>query len=642
MDDTEVIENKRFVYEFGKFVLDPEEKTLFSEGSPVHLPSKEFATLLYLVEHNGRALTKDEMISAIWKDAFVEESNLPKQISRLRKLLNENGQQLIETLPKHGYRFSAELRRAIPQIQEPAIIEKRTVRRVTFAYENDTATAPSPLALSAAPPSRLFTSSRLAVVSVAALVLLAAGWYWMDRTRGGGKINSIAVLPLRSLGSDEDGKALGLGLADALITKLGSTRQVVVRPTSAVARIAGDTDPIETGRNLNVDAVLEGTIQQADGKLRVNARLLRTSSGEQIWSETFDEESGRIFALQDALSTKIAKTLSFELSKADRDKMLRRGTENAEAYEKYLRGRYYQSQNTPDGLARSLEFYEQAIALDAAFAEAYAGIADSNCILFNFGLRTEAETMPKAREAVDRALKLDPDMPSAYASLAFIQFLSDGDWADAEKSLQHALSLDPNSADAYLRYGYFLINVGRFDESLEKLNRARELNPLSPIVQADIGLAYLCGRRYPEAIVQLEKVAADNPRFSIAHWFLGSAYEAAGDPNKALASNLRAMQIEGETELAERIGKAVETGGVDAANRLWFEETVAQRKTGAATSLEVAQRAATIADREQTLYWLERAVKERDSTLAGVKYLAKYDFVRGDPRFLALEKDLSR
>ncbi len=263
------------------------------------------------------------------------------------------------------------------------------------------------------PPSKLLTGSRLAAVGVAAIVLLAASWYLIDRTRGLGKINSIAVLPLRSLGSDEDGKALGLGLADALITKLGSTRQVVVRPTSAVARIAGETDPIETGKNLNVDAVLEGTIQQADGKLRVNARLLRTSTGEQIWSEIFDEESGRIFALQDALSTKIAKTLSFELSKADRDKMLHRGTENSDAYEKYLRGRYYQSQNTPDGLVRSLEFYEQAIALDPAFAEAYAGVADSNCILFNFGLRTEAETMPKARQAVDQALKLDPEMSSA-------------------------------------------------------------------------------------------------------------------------------------------------------------------------------------------------------------------------------------
>ncbi|HEX3101304.1 MAG TPA: FlgO family outer membrane protein, partial [Pyrinomonadaceae bacterium] len=390
--------NKRFVYEFGKFVLDPSERTLFTDGDPIHLPAKEFDTLVMLVEHNGHVISKEEMMASIWRDAFVEEANLAKQISRLRKVLNTNGNEFIKTLPKHGYRFSADLRRSELEADDTVILEKRTVKRVTFAIESETDPSPAPLVLPT-PARSFFTRSRIAMIALVALIIISAVWFWRQRIRTAAKINTIAVLPLRSLNEDEEGKALGLGLADALITKLGSTHRVIVRPTNSVASFGSSVDPVETGRRLNVDAVLEGTIQEADGRLRVNARLMKTKTGEQIWADKFEQPDAGIFALQDGLSASIAKTLDFELSKADAEQMAHRGTKNEEAYEKYLRGRFYQTQNTPDGLARSIELYQQAAVLDPTFAEAYAGIADANVILYNFGFKPAAETIPVARQA---------------------------------------------------------------------------------------------------------------------------------------------------------------------------------------------------------------------------------------------------
>lgn len=635
----ETADNKAFIYTFGKFALDPADRTLFADGQPLHLPAKEFETLLLLVEHNGKALSKEEMMSAIWRDAFVEESNLAKQVSRLRKILNTNGEEFIETLPKHGYRFTADLHRLDPVTQDSVLLEKRTVKRLTVAFEDDVDVLRGHL------PSTgrsILNVSRIVGVAVLAATGVAAVWYWGLRpSPDAGKINTIAVLPLRSLDNDDDDKALGLGLADALITKLASTHRVVVRPTNAVALLDQSTDPAEAGRRLRVDAILEGTIQRADGRLRVNARLLRTETAEQIWTERFEEPTAGIFALQDALSADIAKTLAFEFTKADSQQQPRHGTENTEAYEKYLRGRFYQSQNTPEGLARSIELYQQAAALDQSFAEAHARIADANLILFNFGLRSGAETLAPARQEIDRALQLKPDLSDAYTSLALIQFLGDRSWVEAEKSLQRAIELDPNNADAFLRYGYFLTNVGKFDQALEKLGRAHELNPLSPIVQADIGLAYLCARRYPEAIRQLEKTTAENPQFSLPLWLLGTSYEALGDAERSFAANLRALTVEGSAELAAKLQKVKDADGIDAANRFWLDESVKERRQGREAAFMVALRAATVKDRDQTLFWLEQAVHEGDQTTGGVKYLAEFDFVRDDPRFHALEDTTS-
>lgn len=282
-----IAENKGFIYEFGKFVLDPQERVLLAEGKSVHLTDKVFDTLLMLVEANGRLLTKEEMMTTLWEESFVEEGNLTN-ISRLRKILNTDGTQLIETLPKHGYRFKAD----VTQLDGSTdlLVERRM--SVKIKHETDTETAVI------APPRRTNRVAAFAIGLVMIGCVVGAGFYFVRTTEPAvSQINTIAVLPLKSLSAEENNKALGLGLTDALISRLGAIRTITVRPTSAVAKFAGsDADALEIGRRLNVDAVFEGTIQQSENRLRVNARLIRVSTGEQIWTEKFDAPASEIFA----------------------------------------------------------------------------------------------------------------------------------------------------------------------------------------------------------------------------------------------------------------------------------------------------------------------------------------------------------
>ena len=620
----EATENKGFIYEFGKFMLDPQERVLLADGKPVHLTDKLFDTLLLLIENNGRLLTKDEMMTTPWEESFVEESNLAKNISLLRKILNADGVSRIETLPKRGYRFVAEVK----QIDGATnlLVHRRLRVKIKQETEIEELAAPRP-----ANKLAVYLASGLVVV----LFAVGAGLYLNRKARiSTSKINSIAVLPLKSLTAGEDNKALGLGLTDALISRLGSLRTITVRPTSAVAKfVETEADALEIGRRLNVDAVLEGTIQQSEDRLRINARLIRVATGEQLWTEKFDESVTNIFALQDALSNKIAKTLFFELTNAEQTQFARRQTDNVEAYEKYLRGRFYQNQNTEQGLTKAVEFYEQAIALDRQFADAHAGLADALLILYNFGLRPPDEIVPRAKQALNRALQLNPNLSDAYSALALIQFLSERDWQAAEQSLQRAIELNPNNADAYLRYGYFLTAEGKFDESLAKLEKALQLNPLSPIVQTDIGLAHLCARRYGTAIEQLEKVVVENPEVSLPRWFLGLSYDANEEPEKAFATYLRALEREGAGELAARLETTKQSSGEQSAYQIWLEENLKMREQGYFPAVNIAFLYAAMKNREQSLTWLEKAFDEHEPTVWQIKHLPNYDFIRADPRF---------
>lgn len=621
---------ERVIYEFGKFILNPQEKTLLADGSPVHLPAKEFETLLLFVENNGRALSKEEMMQTVWHDTFVEENNLAKNVSHLRKLLNSNGNTFIETLPKHGYRFQADVNQIVYPSGE-TILEKHTLQRLTLKVEEVEAEVKqiTPQAKRKTSRYAIFASFGLAV-----LALIGLGALYWSKTNAPAKINSIAVLPLKPLAAEENNKALGLGLTDALITRLGTLRTVTVRPTSAVTKFANsEQDVIEIGKKLNVDAVLEGTIQQSDGRIRINARLLSVADGVQIWTERFDEPAKDIFALQDALSNKIAKTIAFNLKKSELAALASRPTENAEAYEKYLMGRFYQSQNTKQGLTQSIEWYEAAIALDPNFADAHAGVADANVLLYNFGSRSPNVVFPLVKQSLNRALQLNPNLSDAHLILAQMQSLYERDWQKAEESFQRALELNSNNANAYLRYGYFLTSRGRFDEALAKLEKARELNPLSSFVQLNVASVHLCRRDFSAAIEILNKITAENPTNAISFYFLAAAYEGIGEEEKSFDATVRALELEGGGKRAEELRAMKQTNGISAAYQVWFDRAVKGSKDNFVPAMHIAFLATQLKNREQTLIWLEKAVDERDSRLWSIKYYPRYDFVREDERF---------
>ena len=626
-----------FVYEFGNFVLDPADRTLFSNGVPMHLPAKEFETLLFLIQHNGKAVSKEEMMSAIWHDSFVEESNLAKQISRLRKIFQTNGAEFIETVPKHGYRFSADLRRVETAGDRAMLLEKHTVKRVTVAFEN----GGSQLALSGRSKRRWPM-----IFAICVLMIAAAGtyFYWRKEVPARpSEIRTIAVLPLRPLSQSEDMNALGLGLADSLITELGSLRHLVIRPIGSVRNFAGSPDdPIELGRRLNVDAVFDGTIQQAGGKLRINARLISTQTGEQLWAAKFDDDFTNAFEVQDRISEQTARALSTTLTGNEiTARLTKRYTENAAAFDANLKGRYYWNKRTEADFRRAVTEFNRAVDLDPHYALAYSGLADSYILLAVWGTEPPRRSMELAKQAAFKALSADANIVEAHTSLAFIRWVYDWDFADANVEFDRALELNPNYATTHHWRAYYLVSMGRSDEAIASIKRAQELEgPLSLSIMTDIGEIYCWAGKYDEAIEHLSETIRIEPNYAVAHYELGIAQLKKELYSDAIAHLEQARGLENgprmTSALAFAYGSAGRTG--DAAALISELESESVSRYVSPFSLALAY--AGTGDDETAIDWLEKARDERSDAMGIIRVHPLLMRLHSNPRFAKLVREV--
>src|SRR5688572_25739247 len=433
--------------EFGKFRLDTQRKLLWHDGEPLPLPLKELELLCVLAERCGELVTKDELLETVWAGSFVEESNLSRHIYLLRKALDgaNSGEKYIETVPRRGYRFTAPVREDPAENHE--LIYTRHTRSQTLIEESIETDAPpftvasssvldvtpetSPVRVAVMRNARsirqlgklvrwpfvLTTLFSITVVAVVASAVLYSGLSKStkpaDPRAAVAAIRSIAVLPPRSLNGGDDSLPLSLGLADALITRLGSVQRLSVRPTSSVVRyVEGDHDAQNVGRSLGVDAILEGTLQQDGNGIRVTWRLIDVASGTQLWSGHFNEKNGDIFQLQDAVSNEVGEALFPNLSSNDRALLVKRQTTNSAAYVQYLKGNYFWSKRA-SAVEKSLTYYRKAIDLDPNFAQAYAGLAAVHSTMGN--------PSPEAESLIYKALQLDSTLPTAHATFGFIQ-----------------------------------------------------------------------------------------------------------------------------------------------------------------------------------------------------------------------------
>jgi DNA-binding winged helix-turn-helix (wHTH) protein/TolB-like protein/Tfp pilus assembly protein PilF len=632
----EAIESQRFIYEFGEFALDPSEKTLLVGDTPIHLPAKEFDTLLLLVENNGHALTKEEMLSAIWEDAFVEESNLAKQISRLRKVINTNGEEYIETLPKHGYRFKADLRRTVVEPDETLILERRTVKRLRLAVENvEDEEAPRP----ALPPASGFVLRKKHIAVAAVLVVLGLGaiWFWSRRTTAVRKLESIAVLPIKTLGSEEKDKVLAAGLTDALITKLGALKPVVVRPASSVEQFANSGDSAEIGRNLSVVAVLEGTILESDGRLRVNMRLVDVKSGEQLWTDKFDGAFTDVFDLEDRISENVARTISPAI--AGEGRLTRRYTENADAYDAYVKGRYFLAKRNEEGFRRAIDYFNEAVAKDPNYSLAYAGLADCYNLQGVWGTLPPNDVFPKARQMAEKAIELDNTSAEALTTLAFVEWVNSWDFSKADTDFRHAIDLNPNYPTAHHWYSYFLVSMGRGDEAFAEIKKARELEgPLTLSVNTDIGEIYSWARRYDEAETYFKNVLSIEPNYAIGHDVYGINLIKQNRLNDAVAELEKARDIESSPRVQAVLAFAyAKTSQTEKARAIIDDlNELAKQRYVSPFSIAIAQLG--LGEKDSALANLEKAYSERSDTMAILDVYPLLDSLKPDPRFLDLEK----
>jgi DNA-binding winged helix-turn-helix (wHTH) protein/TolB-like protein/Tfp pilus assembly protein PilF len=605
--------HERRFYEFGRFRVDAAERVLLRDGRPVALTPKLFDTLLALVERSGHLVEKSELMETVWPGTFVEESNLSSNVSLLRKALGagEGGRPFIETVARRGYRFADCVRVVEPEPDEELIVRRRTRARLVTREEEDDE------AYEGGPP--LFGGGR-----GAALPAVAA------------PLRSLAVLPFAHLGAGED--YLGLGLADALITQLSNTGQIVVRPTSAVRRYADpDRDAAAVGRELGVDAVVEGSVQQAGGRLRVTVQMVSARDGVPLWADKFVAPFTDILDVQDSISEQAARALTLRLTGHDRRLLRKRYTEDADAYRAYLRGRYFWNKRSVEGFRRAIEHYREAVERDPAYALAYAGISDALTLLAVWGEEPPRETLSRAREMAERALEIDEELPEAHTSLGYLLSFFVWDFARAEAEYRRAIELNPNSALAHNRYAQLLVTLERFDEATAEMQKALALDPLSPMVNTAVGGPFLYSRRYDEAVEQYRRALELEPDFVPALFPLSLALAQLGDFEEAVAVARRAAEASGEHPimLASLAGIYASAGRREEAAGLLERLLTGGR---AAPPYVLAGVYARLGDPDRAFACLERAFAERASHLADLNIDPEFDPIRADPRFRELAR----
>ncbi len=458
---------------------------------------------------------------------------------------------------------------------------------------------------------------------------------------------SIAVLPLQILNhasGDEtsSGQFLSVGLADALITRLSNVRQFIVRPTSAVLRYSeGITDTFKAGRDLNVEFVLSGNILRAGTRIRISVQLLNVANQSIFWAERFDEDFTDVLTLEDKVSAKVADLLVPQLTTGERKKLAKRGTKVPEAYEAYLRGRFYRNIFSEDAFAKAFVAYHEAISHDAKYALAYAGIADYYIWLGVYGGMPPKECYPLAKKAALRAIELDGELAEAYASLAFAQICGDYDWIEAEKNAVRAVELNPNYSTARLWYSYILLTAKRFDESIAQAKRAVELDPLSYVTHHVLALNYYFARRFDEAVAQAAANVGNFPHISATFFTQAWTLRYLGKHEEALNSSKRAMELSGES-LYDLLGYAqtLAAAGRRAATAETLKRIFAQGEKQYLSYYQIAIIHIYSGETEKALDALERAFEDREGWLIWLRTEPALDELRGDPRFINLRKKI--
>jgi DNA-binding winged helix-turn-helix (wHTH) protein/TolB-like protein len=606
------------IFEFGQFRVDVLRRSLEREGQAVALSGKAFEILRVLLEQRGEVVDKDALLRQVWPDTAVEENNITVAISSLRKALGETpaSPKRIVTIPGRGYSFVGEVRCNPPTAETSPQIAATT----------------APL-----PRSRtvyLFIAGAL-LASLSAYGLIA----WLTPNWFSPKaLRSVAILPFSVLNPDSKNDYLGLGLTDAVITRLANM-QFIVRPLATVNRFA-DHDPIQSGRDLSVDAVVEGSVQTADNRIRVSVRLLRVRDAKPLWAQTFEVAADNAFTLEDSIAERVVSNLSGSLTGQQQRALNKRPTANASAYANYLRGRYFAANYyTEDGYRKALHYLQNAIDDDPAYALAYSGLADTYYDTSNLVFPPN-EAMPRAKAAAQRAVELDPSLAAAHVSLGLIASKYDWNWDVAEREFQAALRIDPSLATAHLWFGVYRAQFGDFNRAISELHRAQELDPLSGEINAYLGAVLYWSRRYDDSINQLRQAITFDPTFVPDYVILCWALDAKGDTKAALDSCKQALERQASPWTALALARAQALAGDYAAAGATMASVVG-RSEQFVSGYDRAAVYAALGRTDDAFAALEEGYQSRAEWISYLKVDPQMDTLRRDPRYTSLLKRLN-
>jgi len=605
------------MYRFDRFQADEDGFRLVADGAQVALEPKALRVLLYLIQNRGRLVRKQELLDAVWGEAAVTESALTRSIGLLRKTLEDDSRdpRFIETVPTAGYRFIAEVEVAA-EFQPAAMAEARP-------------TAPVPPATGGVMSWR--RTLRLGLIAGASVVLLAvAAWLLVRRIHSARGIHSLAVLPLDNLSGDPSQGYFADGMTDELITQLARIPNLrVVSRTSVMATKGSARSLPEIARELDVDAIVEGSTVRSGDRIRITAQLIDARTDRHLWAQSFEGPATDVLSLQDDVAQQIATQARLVLAPASPRRPL-----DPAAHDAYLRGRYFFNKQD---IAHSLESYQRAIALDPEYASAYAGYASALDAGSAFGIGTPAEFMPKAMAAAQRAIQLDPQNGEAYTALGSVQTIYEWDWTAAEQNLARGIALNPNDSIAEFKYAVYLDAVGRPQDAVTHMRRALQLDPLSFVINRRLGATLYLARQYDDAIAQLGRAAEMEDRPGSIDNYMSLIYEQKGQQDEAVRHDVAALQ-EGYPKLdTAALPEVYRQHGWEAYWRARSRALLTIPAT-ACTGYDIGIDDLRVGELGSAFDSFQHAVDNRCFYMALIRVDPLFDSVRQDPRYTTLLK----
>jgi len=622
------------VVRFGAYEVSLQSGEVRKAGLRIRVQQQPMKLLEILLERPGEVVTREELRSRVWADEsfgdFDQAVNIA--IAKLRSALGDSADnpRFIETLPKRGYRFIADV---------SVVDADARPKRSEFAARDLPATEPGDklqgAGLAVAPKRRLWPALRVIVALALVLGLpILAVWLFRSRGRAPTGIRSLAVLPLDNLSGDASQNYFADGMTDELITDLAQISALRVISRTSVMVYKGARKPLpQIARELNVDAVVEGTVLRSGEQVRITAQLIEASTDKHLWSQSYEGELRDTLALQNRVARTIADQIRINLTPQEQAALKNVKVVNPEAYESYLKGRYFWNKRTANGLKVALAYFNQAIEEDPKYAQAYSGLADTYALLgdWEYGVLAPKEAYPRAKAAASKALELDDTLSEAHASLASLGMF-DWDWQSAGKEFRRAIELNPGYATAHQWYAWNLNLLGRQSDAIAEMRKAESLDPLSLIISADMADVLFVARLYDESIQQSRKTLEMDPNFAVARFELGQVYLEKHMHNEAVAQLQKAVQLsEGNPTFIANLARAYFASGKRSEAVKLLSDLKKRSNPSYSNASEIAVIYASLGDTDQAMNWLEKAYAERFNP--GVLLRPGFDPLRSDSRF---------
>jgi TolB-like protein/DNA-binding winged helix-turn-helix (wHTH) protein/Flp pilus assembly protein TadD len=619
---------------FGVFELDLRAGELRKRGLRIRLQEQPFQVLAILVGQPGEVITREQLRNKLWPaDTFVDfDHGLNKAINKIRDALSDSAEspRFVETVARRGYRFLAEVKFA----------DSASVRGTEFAAQ------PPPvadaddrrgLASDLAKPKRLLPSLAWNTLAFVLVLLMAsvAAWKFHSWKHTSPVIRSLAVLPLESLSNDASQDYFADGMTDELISDLGQISALRVISRTSVMSYKHVRKPLpQIARELDVDAVVEGTVLRYGDRVRITAQLIDASTDKHLWSQSYEGEVRATLTLQNEVARAVADQIRVNLNPQEQIALKSVKLVNPEAYESYLKGRYFWNKRTTNGLNVALAYFIQAIDEDPKYAKAYSGLADTYALLgdWQYAAMTPKEALPKAKAAAIKALELDSTLGEAHNSLAFVLDGFDWDLDSGGKEFRRAIELNPGYATAHHWYAWHLALLGRYDEALPEMRKAENLDPLSLVINADLAELLVLAHSYDESILQSRKTIEMDPNFALAHNQLAQAYLQKHMTEEAIIELRKAVQLSGDSPMCiANLARAYAASGKSSEAVKLLRELMKRSSPNYSYASEIAMIYASLGDTNQAMNWLDKGCNERFNP--GVLLRPGFDPLRSIPRF---------